>query len=455
MRTKSSNVDMISGSLPQNILKFAIPFILTALVQQLYSAADQIIIGQFSDNEQALAGIGATGPITNLILNFFLGFSAGVSITVGRSIGAKDHEKTARSVHTSMSLSLVCGILISISGIILTEPLLNLTETPAEVIPQAKLYMQLIFIGKIPSLIYNFGAAILRANGDSKNPMYIVMISGVINVILNFIFVVFFKMDAEGVALATIIAQLYTAIAVVMKLTRQTDTIKLFLRNLKIHKEEFFDIFRIGLPSGIQNTIFSISNVIVQSSINYFGPVAMTGSTAAASIGTFLNSIVSAFYQVTVAFTSQNVGARQYGRIKKLILWCFTDVTVIWFLEFAIISLFGETLLGFYAPDSPEVISWGIKRLTWAGCFYGLLGYMNTMSGVLRGMGYSFTCMISSIVGVCGIRIAWIMTVFNHYRTFETLFVCFPLSWFGTALFHFIFFSFIIKKYQHKDSKKA
>jgi len=452
---KNSNVDMLSGSLFKNIWKFAIPFMLTTLVQHLYNAADLMVIGQFSDNDQALAGIGATGPITNLVLNFFLGLSAGISITVGRSIGAKDHERVQKSVHTAMTLSVVAGIFLSICGIILTVPLLKLTDVPTEVIPQAKIYMQIIFIGKFPSLIYNFGAAILRANGDSRRPMYIVMISGVINILLNVFFVVVFKMDAEGVALATLFSQTFTAIAIIILLRNEEGATRLNVKSLKIYKEEFFDIVKIGFPSGIQNTIFSISNVIVQSSINYFGPVAMKGSAAAASIGTFLNAAVSAFYQVTVAFTSQNVGAGQYQRIKKLIAWCFLDVTVIWLIEASAVLLFKETLIGLYAPGDLDALSWGVKRLIYVGCFYGLLGYMNIMSGVLRGMGYSFTCMISSICGVCGIRIVWVLTVFERYKTFEMLFVCFPLSWLGTTVFHCIMYKISMKRLLAKSDSET
>lgn len=448
MLLKRRKIDMLQGSLFRNIWSFVIPFMLTTFVQHFYNAADLWVVGQFSNNSYAVAGIGATGPITNLVLNFFVGFTAGITITVGRALGAKDADKTQKCVHTSIAFSIIGGATVAILGIILTKSLLLLTDTPTEVIPQAKIYMQLIFVGKFPTLIYNAGSAILRANGDSTRPFYIVLASGILNIALNLVFVLCFGMAAEGVAIATLISQAFSCTAVIYLLTKESDAIKLVIKKINFSKTELFEIIRVGLPSGIQNTVFSISNVIVQKSINYFGHVAMTGSSAAASIGTFFNAAVSAFYQVSVAFTSQNVGARKYDRIKKIMLWCFVNVTIIWAIEVIIVLLFKEQLIGMYCKEIPEAISWGVKRLTYVGCFYGLLGYMNTMTGVLRGMGYSITSMISSIVGVCGIRLGWIFTVFAKHKTFETLFVCFPLSWLGTTLFYLVVYLFVSKKYQ-------
>lgn len=445
MKSSAKNVDMLSGPLFSNILKFVIPFMLTAFIQHLYNAADVVVVGRYA-GRTALAAVGSTGNITNLIIDLILGLSVGVSISLGHAIGAGDLEKQKKTVHTAILLSILSGAVVSIIGIVFAEPLLRLIEVPESIMPQAKIYMQIIFCGKTPSLIYNFGAGIFRANGDTKTPMYIVSASGIINILLNLFFVICLDMAAGGVALATVISQLFTAIVVIYKLTKRTDGSRLYLKKLKIHAEELRSIVKIGLPSGIQSLVFSGANVIVYAGINSFGDAVIAGNAAGTNIGNFYNAAVNSFYQAAVSFTSQNIGAKQYNRINKIIGICLLDVTIIWSILIFISLVFGESLVGFYAPGDVEAIHWGVVRLIYVGCLYGLVGYMNVMSGALRGMRYSFLCMIAAIVGVCGIRIVWVYTVFPIVNTYENLLLCFPLSWFGTFVFYSIVYVFVMRK---------
>jgi len=450
MKTKNSNVDMLSGSLFSNVLKFALPFMLTTFLQHLYNAADVIIVGRYAEDPTALAGVGTTGSITTLVLNLFIGLSVGVSVSLGRSIGARDDEAIHKTVHTGVAISLICGILVSVVGIAFSKPLLSMIDVPDNVMQQAQIYMQIIFAGKMPSLIYTFGAAMFRANGDTKTPLIIVTATGIVNVILNLIFVLKFKMNADGVALATTIAQILNAVTVLYCLSRRRDASRLEFKKLRIYKEQLLDIARIGLPSGIQSTIFSMANVIVTSSVNSFGSAAMSGSAAASNICEFYNGAVNSFYQASVSFVSQNFGAKQYKRITRILFTCLIYVTSLWIIITLITLLFKNQLIGLYLPNNPDAVPWGLKRLLVVGCSYGLLGYMNVMSGALRGIGHSFSAMVSAIVGVCGIRILWVIAVFPLIGTFESLFACFPLSWFGTFLLYSALYFICMKREQNK-----
>lgn len=442
---QNKNINMCEGPLFKNILKFSFPFMLTGLSQQLYNAADVIVVGRYA-GQNALAGVGSTGSLITLILTLFLGLSAGVSVTAGRAMGAKDSNGISQIVHTAILISILSGVAISVFGFIFTRPLLNLIDVPAEVMPQAEIYMKIIFIGKTPTLIYNFGSAILRAKGDTKRPLYIVTISGIINVLLNLFFVIKLNMAAGGVALATTISQLFTAIAIIFILYRETDSTKLCLKKLKIHKKQLLSIIKIGLPSGFQSMVFSISNVLIQSSVNSFGPVAVAGNAASANIGSFYYVALNTFFHTSMAFVSQNMGAKKYDRIKKSVGCCLIAVCIVWAIESAITVLFGKHLISFYAPGNTEAIKMGLIRLSIVGCTYGLCGCMEVMNGALRGIGYSFTNMLLSILGVCGIRIVWIFTAFRAIGTFSSLFYSLPLSWIGTLLMNSLFFFYAINK---------
>ena len=449
MAVKTNSVDMVNGPLWGKILKFAILYMLTAFLQHLYGAADVIVVGRFAGQE-ALAGVGTCTVLVNLFLNFILGLSAGATIVLGQAMGADDNDRIGKATHTAIAVAICGGLIVSVICLLFAKQLLGLIDVPENVMPEASVYLRIISIGYIPSLVYNFGAAILRAKGDTKRALYIVTISGVVNVLLNLFFVCVLKMKAGGVAIATVISQVFTAIAILYILCHEPDETRLSLKQIRIYKQPFLKILKYGLPSGIQSSVYSASNILVQSSVNSFGSAAIAGSAATSSITEFYNVMVNSFYQASIVFTSQNYGARKFERIKKTIFVCMTYVVCLWVLQMAITFFGGKFLIGLYAPNDTEVIEMGWRKFSILGYTYGLLGLMNIMSGALRGMGASFLNMIMSIVGVCGIRILWIMTAFKAIGTFESLFVCYPLSWIGTMLLHSIMFFVVFKKEKRK-----
>ncbi len=433
MRNKSNSIDMCSGPLFMKILKFVIPFFLTGLLQRLYHAADVIVVGRFA-GESALAAVGAPGSINTLLNDLFIGLSAGVSVALGRALGAKDDETVSRVVHTAMFVSILAGGFVMVLGLIFIEPLLILTNVPTEILPGATTYMKILFLGKIPIMIYTFGAAILRAKGDSKRPLYIITVSGLINVVLNLFFVVVLHMSAGGVALATIISYIYNALAVVFLLRREEGPLFLSFRKLKIYKKQLGDIMRIGIPTGLQSIVFSLTNIIIQSSVNGFGALVIAGNTAGASVGGFIYGTYNTFLHAALTFVSQNVGAKKYNRIKKIIGCCVLDVLFVWGFTILLIFFCGEFLLKIYIPNNPEALSYGMTRLWIMTCTYGFLGLMELFSGTLRGMGYSILVMMISAVGACGIRALWIFTVFAHLKTYESLFYSYAVSWIAATI---------------------
>ena len=445
---------MVNGSLWGKILKFSLLYMATAVLQHLYSAADIIVVGRFA-GQDALAGVGTCAFLMNLFLNFILGLSAGATVVLGQAIGAENKTEISNVTHTSIAFAIVGGFIISAICLLFTEPLLNMIDVPADVMPQAILYLRIMSIGYIPSLLYNFGASILRAKGDTKRALYIVTISGLINVLLNLFFVCVLKMKADGVATATIISQTFTAIAILYVLANESDEIRLDFKKIRFYKAPFLKIVRYGIPSGIQSSIYSISNILVQTSINSFGSAATAGSAACSSITDFYNVMANSIYQASIVFTSQNFGAKCFERIKKIVYICMTYAVVIWLLQSSVTFFFGEALITLYAPDNPDVIEMGWRKLGFIGYAYGLLGFMNILSGLLRGIGASWINMITSIVGVCGIRILWIMTAFKAIGTFESLFACYPLSWLGTSILHIIMFAYVFKKEKRKYEARA
>lgn len=429
MARNSKNVNMTEGALFGKIMKFVLPLALTGLLQRLYNTADVIVVGRYA-GEIPLAAVGASGSLTTLMLDIFLGLSAGLSVVLGHALGAGDKEKVRKAVHTGMFIAIFGGAIISVIGIVFAEPLLRLIEVPADVMPQAKLYMQIAFSGKVPVLIYTFGSAIVRAKGDTKRPLYIVTVSGIINVALNLFFVCVCKMQAEGVAIATVISQIYTAVAIIILLRKEEDEFKLSFRKIRIYKGVFGDTLKIGIPSAIQHSVFSFSNVVVQSSVNSFGSAAViAGNTAAANICSLFYICFNAFYSTSIAFTSQNVGAKKYERINKIVGACSVGILIFGIITCLIAFFGGEFLLKIYLRDNLDAMPSGLMRVRIVGCSYTLLGVMSTMNGTLRGMGYSVSNMLLNIFGTCLIRLLWIVTVFNKTRDFLTLYLAYPISW--------------------------
>lgn len=445
--TRKRNIDMTQGPLFRNIISYTIPIIFTGVLQLLFNAADLIVVGQFCGSI-SVAAVGATGAITNLIVNFFIGLSVGTGVTVAQALGANDGKKAHRAVHTALPTAIISGVIITIIGVTFSETFLRWMNTPENVIPLSATYMKIYFGGIIFMMVYNFCASILRAAGDTKSPLIFLTIAGIINVVLNVIFVTAFHLNVAGVALATTISQGVSAVLVVIALKRRNDACKLHFSQMRFYKTEFIEIVRIGLPAGIQSALFSISNVIIQSSINSFGDVLMSGNAAALNIEGFIFVSLNAFHQTTLNFTGQNIGANQYKRAKKVLLISLGCVLVIGLAVSTSVYLLGQNLLGIYLPDSPEAIEYGILRLKCLFLSYCLLGMMDVSTGGLRGMGVSLAPMIISVLGVCGIRIGWVYTIFQipEYHQPEYLYFSYTLSWGITFIIQTVAYFIIYNK---------
>ena len=447
------SANMLKGPLWSSLITYTIPIMLTSILQLLFNAADLVIVGRFSGSIN-VAAVSATGSITNLIVNLFIGLSIGAGVTVAHALGGNQATEVQRTVHTALPMALVGGVLLSVIGVLFSETFLTMMKTPINVLPLSAKYMRIYFCGMTFTMVYNFCASILRAAGDTKSPLIYLMISGVVNVVLNVFFVVVFHMTVDGVALATIISQAISAVLVVIALMRRTDACKLSLKQMRFFKQPFLKIIRIGLPAGIQSSMFAISNVIVQSSINSFNSEAlMSGNGAAANIEGFVYVLMNSFHQTAVNFIGQNMGAHQYDRIKKIFGLCLVYVTIAGFAAGFTVWSFGEKLLGIYITDSQEAIQHGLTRFNFIALPYFVCGLMDVSTGSLRGLGASFTPMLISIMGVCGIRILWIYTVFQipQFHTPEWLYISYLLSWLGTFLAQTAAFIVIYKKRVQAD----
>lgn len=434
---------MCSGPLLRKILLFTIPLSLSGILQLLFNAADVIVIGRYAGS-QALGAVGATGPLVNLIVNTFLGLSVGTSSTVANYCGARDEEGIHESVHTAITVSLICGVLVMLLGICFASPILRLMDTPEDIIDLSSLYLRIYFGGIIGTIVYNFGASILRAMGDTRRPLIYLLISGIINVLLNLLFVIRFHMSVAGVALATVISQIISAIFVLRALCKMDGCFKLQFKMLRIYSRCFHNMMRIGVPAGIQSAFFGLSNTLIQSSVNSFGSVAVAGNAASLNLEGFIYTAMNSFHHTAIAFLGQNVGAKKYERINRIVLACLGLVTLTGALLGILYVIFAAQLVGIYSPD-PEVISFGIIRLVLFGYTYFICGQMDVMAGALRGLGHSVTPMITSLLGACGFRIFWIYTFFAAHRTLFILYISYPVSWVLTLSANLIAF-FIVKK---------
>lgn len=447
-------LNMCEGSLLKKTIVFTVPIMLTGILQLLFNAADLIVVGRFCGSN-SVAAVGATSSLVNLIVNLFIGLSTGSGVAVARAIGANDNECVKQTVHTAIPTAIVSGLLVSVIGFFVSKPILNLMGVPSDILPLSSLYLKIYFCAMLFNMVYNFGAAILRAAGDSRSPLIFLTIAGVVNVILNVFFVTVFDWNVAGVAAATAISQVISAVLVIWALMKRTDACKLILRNIKFRKSPLFKILSIGIPSGIQSTVFSFSNVIIQSSINSFGNIAMSGSAAAGNIEGFLYIILNAFYQTSLNFSGQNSGAGKYDRVKKTFLICSMYVIVIGLALGIGMYLMGDMLLSIYLPNEPKAIEYGMIRFTYILLPYFLCGLMEVATGAIRGMGSSFTTMIISIIGVCGFRVVWIYTIFQFeaFHSFHGLFVSYPISWIFSIIAQFIAFNFVLKKRRRFQEK--
>ena len=444
----SANMNMCEGPLLKKIIMFSIPLFFTSALQLLFNTADLIIVGR-SGNPLAVAAVGSTSSLIHLIVNLFMGLSSGIGVVVATAIGGHNEKTVEKTVHTSIPLAVICGAIVNLVLFCGAEWFLTLMGSPREILELSAVYLKIYACGMIPNMVYNFCAAILRAQGDTLRPLMFLSLSGIINVVLNFIFVVFCGMDVDGVALATSISQVVSAILVVIELMNRSDSAKLCLRKMRIHYAELQRILRIGLPAGIQGTTFSISNVIIQSSVNSFGAIAISGSAAAASIGNFAHCGVEAFQQTSMNFAGQNYGARKLDRVKKSMLLCMASVVVFELLFGGLIMVFSKPLLSLYISDS-KAIGYGITRLALIVMPYFIGGMMQVVLNIIRGMGHSFFPMVISIFSNCVFRILWIFTVFAHFResssAWTILYMSYPISWTLAVIMGFVVYYYVMKK---------
>ena len=433
---KSYEIDMCSGPLLSRILLFAIPLICSGVLQLVFNATDIIVVGRFVSSN-AMAAVGSTSPLINLLVNFFIGISVGANVLVARFRGANDFDDAQETVQTALITAVAGGFVLIALGILLARPMLVWMATPDEVIGQAVLYMRVYFIGMPATMLYNFGAAILRAVGDTRRPLYFLTLAGLVNVAGDLLFVLVLDMGVAGVAVATVISQIISATLIVLCLMRQDGMCNVNLRRMRFHRDKFLRIMQVGLPAGLQSVIFNISNVLIQSSINSFGATVVAGNTAASNIEGFVYTSMNALYQTSLSFTSQNLGARQFGRIDKILVRCLALVFVIGLVLGNGAHLLGQTLLGIYTSE-PEVIAYGMMRLGVVSVTYCLCGMMDVVAGSVRGLGYSILPMLVSLVGACVFRIIWIFTVFQWQHTLFSLYISYPISWALTICAHLV-----------------
>ncbi len=444
-------IDMCNGKLFSGIVKCAIPLMLANILQLLYNAVDIIVVGRYVGNT-ALAAVGSTSSLISLIVNVFVGLSVGATVVVAQFIGSKDFEKAHNACHTAMFTSVILGVFLAILGNVICRPLLVLMGSPADVIDQSVLYMRIYFLGMPAFMVMTFGSALMRTVGDTKRPLYFFSISGILNVVLNLSFVIQFKLGVAGVAIATIVSQYVSAIFITFALVNTDGYIKIDISSLKIDKFSLKEMIKKGLPVGIQSFIFSTSNVIIQSSINSFGSTVMAGSSAAANIEGFVYTALNTFCHVATSFSGQNFGAKKYNRIDKTLLISLSLVILIGATASSIMYMFGENLLGVYAPGNFKAIEYGMIRFKYILIPYFICGIMEVLVGTIRGMGTSLIPMLTSILGVCGVRIVWIFTIFAQHRTLEALFSSYVASWLATIICLIVAYFILRKRLFKKES---
>lgn len=442
---------MCSGPILSKILLFALPLMFSSILQLLFNAADIIVVGRFA-GDNSLGAVGSTSSLINLLTNFFMGLSVGANVLVARYFGAKQKKDLTETVHTAMLLSICSGIILSVIGLVGAKQILLWMDSPKEVLPLSALYLRIYFLGMPAMMLYNFGSAIMRATGDTRRPLYYLSAAGVINVMLNLLFVIVLRMDVAGVAAATVISQCISAFLIIKcMIGEQAGDIHLELRKLHIYPDKFMRILRIGLPASFQGILFSFSNVIIQSSINSFGAVTVSGNAAAANIEGFVYVAMNAFHQAAISFTGQNVGAAKYERINKILFTAQACVLIVGAVLGNIVVFFGYPLLHIYTP-SRIVMEAGMKRLQVVCRTYALCGMMDVMVGSLRGLGYSVMPMIVSLIGACGLRLVWIFTFFRMepFHNVTSLYLTYPASWFITFLAHVACFIIVRRRLEKK-----
>ena len=448
-------IDMCSGAILPKMLQFALPLMLSSVLQLLFNAADIIVVGRFA-GDNSLAAVGSNTSLINLLVNLFIGLSVGANILAARFYGSGDRTGLRQTVHTAMMLGLVSGCVLAVVGALGARTVLTWMQCPPEVLDLAALYLRIYFLGMPATMLYNFGAALLRAVGDTRRPLYYLFIAGVVNVALNLFFVIVCQLDVAGVALATVISQCISAFLVVRCMMREQGGVHLELRELRFWPVRLRQILQVGLPAGFQGILFALSNVVIQSSVNLFGNTVMAGNAASSNIEGFVYVSMNAFYQANISFTSQNLGAGRIERIRPILLWAQGCTAVTGLALGGLVALFGQRLLGIYS-ESPDVIAAGMNRLVIICMAYFLCGMMDTMVGSLRGIGYSVMPMLVSLMGVCALRLVWIATIFQMpaFHTPAGIYWSYPVSWAITFLTHLICFVLAYRRLKRRHAVPA
>lgn len=448
---KRGILDMTTGPFFKKILIFAFPLMLTGVLQLVYNAADIMVVGRFAGSA-ALAAVGSTSSLVNLIINLFIGLSTGAGVITARHIGANLSERMHKCVHTAMAISIISGFAVCLFGYFLSGTFLKLMGTPEDVLPLATKYLKIYFLGAPGSLVYNFGASIVRATGDTKRPLYILASTGIVNVILNLVLVVIFHLDVAGVAIATIVAQYISAILIVARLTHLPNECKVNFKKIKIYKQELKDIMRIGVPAGFQGSLFSFSNVLIQSTINTFGSVAMAGNTAAQNADAIIYTCTNAVAQTAMTFTSQNIGAKRHENLRKIFFICLGTAFAISVILGALGLIFPHQIIGIFTTEK-DVIEIGTQRLYILMTTYFMCSLMDVAGCQIRGMGKSVEPMVITLLGACGIRVLWLYTGFPLRKELWNLYLSYPISW--TITFIALTICYFVFEKRIKKNEKA
>ncbi len=453
VKSEKNKIDMLNGPVFIRVVAFTVPLIISSVLQLLFNSADVVVLGRFA-GDYSMAAVGCTTSLVHLFLNFFMGLSVGANVCVARYCGAGRKKDAGEAVHTAMGMALICGIILTLVGIFTSRKMLELMDTPENVIDLADLYLKIYFLAMTGVLIYNYGSAILRAIGDTKRPLYFLFIAGIINVILNLIFVICLKMDVMGVGLATLISEYISAVLVVICLIKEKSVVHLSIKKIRVHGDKLKEMLMVGLPAGLQGTVFALSNVVIQSSINIFGGIVVAGDSAAKNIEGFVYVSMNAVSQATISFVSQNYGAGNKERIKRIFFSSEGFVILIGLVLGNLAYIFASPLLSIYTQN-PEAIKAGIVRMSVICTTYCLCGIMDVLVGALRGIGYSVIPMVVSLIGACGLRLVWIATVFRIERFHSpfTVYLSYPISWILTSLVHLITFIVLYKKLNFKTDK--
>ncbi len=440
----SKNMDLCNGPILKKMIVFTIPVIFSAILQLLFNTVDMVIVGRFCGSN-SLAAVGATGSLTNMLVSLFLGLSVGSSVSISHAIGAGNKKEISRILHTSVMTSVIAGIILAVVGVIVSKPILGLMSTPSEIIDKSALYLKIIFIGMPINMLYNFCAGMLRSSGDSIRPLIYLTIGGFVNLFLNVILVTLVHLDVAGVAIATVASQLVSVILTMRQLIRGTEHLKLRRRKLHISRPHLLKILHIGIPACLNGTAFSLSNIFIQSSINLFGPIVIASNSAAVGIESFITAFTD-LSQTSTTFTGQNMGARKYDRVIKVIIITAISAIAIAAVLGAVMLIFGDTLLEIYCPDNPQAIRYGMVRLEIMAFCLIITSILNSTGGTLRGMGYSFIAMVNTLTGILVVRMAWLILVFNQNKTLSNLYMSYPVSQAFIAIANIIVLCIVIRR---------